>query len=94
MIELIYDVGAWARVDAFHFSVVPLQFNHFVRVLFEQVSIMVTDHQNLKAKRSAGIVNDLYQLWYQVRSQPAILFIQKQKSTMRFLVECGQREHA
>lgn len=57
---LIYDVGTRARVDAFYLSVVPLQLNNFVRVLFEQVSIMVADHQYLKAKRSACIVNDLY----------------------------------
>ena len=32
---LIYDVGTRARVDAFYLSVVPLQLNNFVRVLFE-----------------------------------------------------------
>jgi hypothetical protein len=88
--ELIYDVGTWARIDAFYLSLVPLQLDHFVRVLFEQVSIMMADHQHLKTERSACVVNDLYQLWYQVRSQPAILFVEKQKATMRFLVECGQ----
>jgi len=42
--ELIQDIGTRACVDAFYPSIIPLQLDNFVRVLLEQMSIMVADH--------------------------------------------------
>ncbi len=80
----------WPRCRIYRddLAVLPLQLDDFIGVLFEEVPFMMADHQYLKTKRPTGVMDDFYQFWDQIRTQPAVLLVQDQKATMRRLVQC------
>ena len=54
----------------------------------------MTDHQHLKAESCSGIMHDFHQPRHEIRMQPAILFVQHQKSPMNGLVKHSDGKHA
>lgn len=85
------ELGLGLRgVDSHHFAVLPLELNDLVGILFEQVPLMVADHEYLETECFAGIVNDFHQFWDQIGSKPAVLFVEYEEASVGRCVERRQ----